>query len=467
MAISAARMDRLISETRKNDPRISIDDNFRNFLSFLAEPFYDVDSRSCRVKKGVRSYGFRTTLIRNGMVRMLAFETDAMTLRYSIKKNPYHSFVKFLMVTEGSLSVTVNGVRTLKPEVNQVLIVDPTDDITYATARGTKGVSILLASNYFHARSSHLAALFKELLISGKTPRESCFIGALEAVRRHIPSMAPDEAEDYCDGLCAFLRPVLSECFKDKEKAFSTHQDFLRACAVDAMFKHIGDASVKADTIAREVGVSTRYLSDLFKKTGKTVMNRFLELRLERASTELRDEAFNEFSIEEIAKKNGFVSPAHFARVFKKFYGKTPREWRTAILVNRHRRKNQKARCHCSAPFLGGLCLKAVQRERNENLQTWDLPESDPVPRAAWITRLKRVPREEPGERSDKRFWESLCPVSDQILAEDRLTSERDGCGRRSGGSRDPSPCPSGARSSFRTRSCTYRSSRDGRSFPY
>ena len=212
-----------------------------------------------------------------------------------------------------------------------MLIVDPTDDITYATARGTKGVSILLASNYFHARSSHLAALFKELLISGKTPRESCFIGALEAVRRHIPSMAPDEAEDYCDGLCAFLRPVLSECFKDKEKAFSTHQDFLRACAVDAMFKHIGDASVKADTIAREVGVSTRYLSDLFKKTGKTVMNRFLELRLERASTELRDEAFNEFSIEEIAKKNGFVSPAHFARVFKKFYGKTPREWRTAI----------------------------------------------------------------------------------------------------------------------------------------
>lgn len=187
MAISAARMDRLISETRKSDPRISIDDNFRNFLSFLAEPFYDVDSRSCRVKKGVRSYGFRTTLIRNGMVRMLAFETDAMTLRYSIKKNPYHSFVKFLMVTEGSLSVTVNGVRTLKPEVNQVLIVDPTDDITYATARGTKGVSILLASNYFHARSSHLAALFKELLISGKTPRESCFIGALEAVRRHIP----------------------------------------------------------------------------------------------------------------------------------------------------------------------------------------------------------------------------------------------------------------------------------------
>lgn len=181
MAISAARMDRLISETRKNDPRISIDDNFRNFLSFLAEPFYDVDSRSCRVKKGVRSYGFRTTLIRNGMVRMLAFETDAMTLRYSIKKNPYHSFVKFLMVTEGSLSVTVNGVRTLKPEVNQVLIVDPTDDITYATARGTKGVSILLASNYFHARSSHLAALFKELLISGKTPRESCFIGARES----------------------------------------------------------------------------------------------------------------------------------------------------------------------------------------------------------------------------------------------------------------------------------------------
>ena len=48
MAISAARMDRLISETRKSDPRISIDDNFRNFLSFLAEPFYDVDKSEAK-----------------------------------------------------------------------------------------------------------------------------------------------------------------------------------------------------------------------------------------------------------------------------------------------------------------------------------------------------------------------------------------------------------------------------------
>ena len=88
MAISAARMDRLISETRKNDPRISIDDNFRNFLSFLAEPFYDVDSRSCRVKKGVRSYGFRTTLIRNGMVRMLAFGRDDAPLLHQEESVP-------------------------------------------------------------------------------------------------------------------------------------------------------------------------------------------------------------------------------------------------------------------------------------------------------------------------------------------------------------------------------------------
>lgn len=44
-----------------------------------------MDSRLPESKKS-RSYRFRTTLIRNGMVRMLAFETDAMTLRYSIKR---------------------------------------------------------------------------------------------------------------------------------------------------------------------------------------------------------------------------------------------------------------------------------------------------------------------------------------------------------------------------------------------
>ena len=76
-----------------------------------------------------------------------------MTLRYSIRKNRYHSFIKLMMPTSGTFTITVNGVRTVKLAPGEALLFDPTEDITYAAVKDTKGISLLVASNYFHART--------------------------------------------------------------------------------------------------------------------------------------------------------------------------------------------------------------------------------------------------------------------------------------------------------------------------
>lgn len=164
-----------------------------------------------------------------------------MTLRYSIRKNRYHSFIKLMMPTSGTFTITVNGVRTVRLAPGEALLFDPTEDITYAAVKDTKGISLLVASNYFHARTRFQAALFKVLPILGKTARERCFLAVLRAVHDYLGDMTPEEAEDYCDTLSAALRPVLSESFSGNDKSFASHQDFLRACAVDAMYKHIAD----------------------------------------------------------------------------------------------------------------------------------------------------------------------------------------------------------------------------------
>ena len=342
MAEDRRRPPKFSTETRKSDPRRTNDENFASFMGFLDERFYDVDRHACRVKKGVRSYTYSLHLVRCGVARLASFETDAMTLRYSIRKNRYHSFIKLMMPTSGTFTITVNGVRTVKLAPGEALLFDPTEDITYAAVKDTKGISLLVASNYFHARTRFQAALFKVLPILGKTARERCFLTVLRAVHDYLGEMTPEEAEDYCDTLSAALRPVLSESFSGNDKSFATHQDFLRACAVDAMYKHIADPEVRADDIAREVGVSSRYLSDLFRKTGNSVMNRLLALRLERASTQLRDAASKAFTIEEIAKNNGFASLTHFGRGFKKTYGATPSEWRNAETVDTSFSKDRK-----------------------------------------------------------------------------------------------------------------------------
>ena len=298
MAEDRRRPPKFSTETRKSDPRRTNDENFASFMGFLDERFYDVDRHACRVKKGVRSYTYSLHLVRCGVARLASFETDAMTLRYSIRKNRYHSFIKLMMPTSGTFTITVNGVRTVKLAPGEALLFDPTEDITYAAVKDTKGISLLVASNYFHARTRFQAALFKVLPILGKTARERCFLTVLRAVHDYLGEMTPEEAEDYCDTLSAALRPVLSESFSGNDKSFATHQDFLRACA--------------------------------------------LALRLERASTQLRDAASKAFTIEEIAKNNGFASLTHFGRVFKKTYGATPSEWRNAETVDTSFSKDRK-----------------------------------------------------------------------------------------------------------------------------
>ena len=217
MAEDRRRPPKFSTETRKSDPRRTSDENFASFMGFLDERFYDVDRHACRVKKGVRSYTYSLHLVRCGVARLAAFETDAMTLRYSIRKNRYHSFIKLMMPTSGTFTITVNGVRTVKLAPGEALLFDPTEDITYAAVKDTKGISLLVASNYFHARTRFQAALFKVLPILGKTPRERCFLSVLQAVHDYLGDMTPEEAEDYCDTLSAALRPVLSEIFSGND----------------------------------------------------------------------------------------------------------------------------------------------------------------------------------------------------------------------------------------------------------
>lgn len=79
--------------------------------------------------------------------------------------------------------------------------------------------------------------------------------------------------------------------------------------------------------VAESVGLSPNYLTNLFKQThGMTVTQYVTNLRLQKAQTLLRETSD---SVAEIAYSVGFHSPYYLSRVFKKEFGKTPREYRS------------------------------------------------------------------------------------------------------------------------------------------
>jgi len=99
------------------------------------------------------------------------------------------------------------------------------------------------------------------------------------------------------------------------------------------------DEELSLTQVAQAVRISPNHLSEKFKQvTGVNFVDYVARLRFEKACTLLHDV---DLRISEIAFAAGFQSLSQFNRVFRKFSGKSPTEYRTATCaktVSRHMR---------------------------------------------------------------------------------------------------------------------------------
>ncbi len=88
------------------------------------------------------------------------------------------------------------------------------------------------------------------------------------------------------------------------------------------------DQSISLDDVARAVGYSPAYLTDLVRRqTGQTVHRWIVERRMAAAHTLLLE---TDQSVNQIAEAVGYQNPGHFFRQFRRTHGTTPQAWRQA-----------------------------------------------------------------------------------------------------------------------------------------
>jgi len=95
------------------------------------------------------------------------------------------------------------------------------------------------------------------------------------------------------------------------------------------------DPAFSAQSLARKVGVTTRYIQDLLHETGASFTDRVLELRLQRARTMLTDPSHDRLKVSEIAAACGFNEIPHFNRCFRRRFSATPTQFRSEGDVTR------------------------------------------------------------------------------------------------------------------------------------
>ncbi|MDO4632459.1 MAG: helix-turn-helix transcriptional regulator [Eubacteriales bacterium] len=91
------------------------------------------------------------------------------------------------------------------------------------------------------------------------------------------------------------------------------------------VYAHIKER-ITVDTLANELGVSSSYLSRLFKKeTGSSVSGFIREQKIEMAKNMLQ---YSQYTIIEIANRLAFSSQSHFIQQFRELTGMTPKKYR-------------------------------------------------------------------------------------------------------------------------------------------
>ena len=86
------------------------------------------------------------------------------------------------------------------------------------------------------------------------------------------------------------------------------------------------DKTFKVDEIAEQFKCSPSYLFNLFKKrTGYSIIHFFNLKKIQKACEYLK---YTELSIKEISYKVGMQDPLYFSRIFKKYFGISPKDYR-------------------------------------------------------------------------------------------------------------------------------------------
>jgi AraC-like DNA-binding protein len=83
---------------------------------------------------------------------------------------------------------------------------------------------------------------------------------------------------------------------------------------------------ISIEQMAQTLGYHRTHLSKMFKQhTGMSPMNFLLKIRMERAKHLLMQE---KLTIEQVASSVGFSDPLYFSKQFKKWYGRSPSDYR-------------------------------------------------------------------------------------------------------------------------------------------
>jgi AraC-like DNA-binding protein len=227
---------------------------------------------------------------------------------------------------EGVALVQQDG-RESRVEAGDIFMIDPARPFFIETGE------ILTHSVYL--KPDALRSLIPNIndytarVIDGRSGTGSIFASMLDSVFSLASSLDEGTADRISESLpYVFTAAISGIIVSDPAGGDSRLRQLHRLRVLRYIRDHLCESDMSASSIGTAVGLSTRYIYELFASEDQPLMRSVWNMRLDRCRAELAAASSLGRSIGEIAYYWGFNDLAHFSRSFRQRYGRSPREYR-------------------------------------------------------------------------------------------------------------------------------------------
>ena len=167
--------------------------------------------------------------------------------------------------------------------------------------------------------------------IAGTSPVGSLVLPFVQRAASVVSDVVPATASQLSETCLLLVTAALGERLGEIAAGGSSARTALIFRAKAMIDSNLHDHALNTEKVAQLVGISSRYLQDLFHAEGTTVSDWIWLRRLDKSRRDLADPLRAGDSIAQIALACGFADFGHFSHRYKDAFGTSPREDRARM----------------------------------------------------------------------------------------------------------------------------------------
>lgn len=234
----------------------------------------------------------------------------------------------FVLLTSGKYKLEQAG-REVFLETGDMALYDATQWHKIIMPQAASKILISIPRHYFNQRVSNVSNLTAQKISaqSGVGAVASAYIQSLvnqlDSLERPAFLEMAAPVLDMLTLSLNQLRPSSVNLSSSKSSTLFHVKRYIR--------DHCQNSELSPEDISEAVGLSIRYINNLFNTEDTSLMRYVTSQRLDLVHRMLGSQTYSHCSITELAMQSGFNNMAHFSRSFKTKYMMSPRQFRDEI----------------------------------------------------------------------------------------------------------------------------------------